>query len=191
MPFFVSCSSSEELRSCEKRGSDAMSKLTTTLKEEFLKLLPPTIFFFVALHVVSLIRTLMLKGTGVSLDTTASIAVASLIIGKAVLLADMLPFVNRFAGRPLAWGVIWMTTVYALAATLLHYLERLIEFWRKTHGFIAGNEEMLQKMVWPHFWAVQILLVGLILAYCTMRELIRVIGADRMKRIFFGPMPDA
>ena len=168
-----------------------MSKLTTTLKEEFLKLLPPTIFFFVALHVVSLIRTLMLKGTGVSLDTTVSIAVAALIIGKAVLLADMLPFVNRFAGRPLAWGVIWMTTVYALAATLLHYLERLIEFWRKAHGFIAGNEEMLQEMVWPHFWAVQILLVGLIMAYCTMRELIRVIGADKMKRIFFGPMPTA
>lgn len=41
-----------------------MSKLATKLKEEFEALLPPTIFFFVALHMVALIRVLMLKGTG-------------------------------------------------------------------------------------------------------------------------------
>ena len=34
------------------------------LKEEFFKLLPPTIFFFVALHIVLFIRILMLEGTG-------------------------------------------------------------------------------------------------------------------------------
>ena len=33
------------------------------LKEEFFKLLPPTIFFFVALHLVMFIHVLMLKGT--------------------------------------------------------------------------------------------------------------------------------
>jgi hypothetical protein len=34
------------------------------LKEEFYKILPPTIFFFVALHLVMFIRVLMLEGTG-------------------------------------------------------------------------------------------------------------------------------
>jgi hypothetical protein len=166
-----------------------MSKLTATLKEEFLKLLPPTIFFFVALQVVSLMRSLMLKGTGISLDASISIAVAALILGKAVLLADMLPFVNRFAGRPLAYGVVWTTTIYALVATLLHYLERLVDFWRKAGGFIAGNESMLAKMIWPHFWATQILLVVLVLAFCTAREVIRAIGEDEVRRMFFGPLP--
>ena len=36
----------------------------TKLKEEFFKLLPPTIFFFVALHLVMFVRVLMLEGTG-------------------------------------------------------------------------------------------------------------------------------
>jgi hypothetical protein len=32
------------------------------LKEEFFKILPPTIFFFVALHIVAFVRVLMLEG---------------------------------------------------------------------------------------------------------------------------------
>jgi len=166
-----------------------MSKLTATLKEELLKLLPPTIFFFVALHVVSLMRSLMLKRTGISLDASMSIAVAALILGKAVLLADMLPFVNRFAGRPLAYGIVWTTTLYSLVATLLHYLERLVDFWREAGGPIAGNEAMLAKMVWPHFWATQILLVVLVFVFCTAREVIRALGPDKARRMFFGPLP--
>ena len=166
-----------------------MSKLTATLKEEFLKLLPPTIFFFVALHLVSIIRTLMLKGTGLSPSTSMSIAVAALILGKAVLLADMLPIINRFPDKPLAYNVVWKTLLYAVIALLIHYLERLVDFWREAGWFVAGNEALLAKMVWPHFWAVQILLVVLILSYCTMHELTRAFGADRVKRLFFGPMP--
>jgi hypothetical protein len=41
-----------------------MSKLSSKLNEEFFKLLPPRIFFFVALHLVMFIRVLMLEGTG-------------------------------------------------------------------------------------------------------------------------------
>ena len=65
-----------------------MSKLSTKLKEEFEALLPPTIFFFVALHMVALIRVLMLKGTGITLSTSWQVTVAALILGKAVLVAD-------------------------------------------------------------------------------------------------------
>src|SRR5205814_9017591 len=99
-----------------------MTKLVSKLKEEFLALLPPTIFFFVALHIVALVRVLMLKGTGISPMSTMSIAVAALILGKAVLLADMLPMINRFPHNPLIYNVVWKTLIYLLASTLLHYL---------------------------------------------------------------------
>lgn len=58
-------------------------------------MLPPTIFFFVALHVVAFIRVLMPKGTGLAPLSTISIAVAVLILGKAVLIADLQPIINR------------------------------------------------------------------------------------------------
>jgi hypothetical protein len=97
-----------------------MTKLFTKLKEEFFKLLPPTIFFFVALHIVVFVRVLMLKGTGVAPSSSISTVVAALILGKAVLLADMLPMINRFPDKPLIYNVAWKTLIYLLAATLIH-----------------------------------------------------------------------
>ncbi|PYK04207.1 MAG: hypothetical protein DME66_10530 [Verrucomicrobia bacterium] len=166
-----------------------MTKLSTTLKKEFFELLPPTIFFFVALHIVTFVRALMLKGTGISPLSSISVAVAALILGKAVLLADMLPAINRFPDKPLIYNVAWKTLIYLLMSVLIHYIERLIEFWRLTGSFIAGNEKLMSEMVWPHFWAIQIILFVLIAIYCTMHELVRVIGREKVLRIFFGPMP--
>ena len=168
-----------------------MSKLFTKLKEEFIALLPPTIFFFVALHLVALIRVLLLKGTGITLNTSWQVTVAALILGKAVLVADHLPFINRYPDKPLVYNVAWKTTIYVLVAMLVHYVEHLIDFWREAGGFIAGNQKLFAEIVWPHFWAIQILLVVLILMYCTMHELVRVIGRDKVLEIFFGTPPRA
>ena len=45
------------------------------------------------------------------------------------------------------------------------------------------------EIIWPHFWAIQIILFVLIAMYCTVHELVRVIGREKALRIFFGPMP--
>lgn len=49
-----------------------------------------------ALHIVTVVRVLMLKGTGISPLSSMSVAIAALILGKGVLIADMLPLINRF-----------------------------------------------------------------------------------------------
>jgi hypothetical protein len=54
---------------------------------------------------------------------------------------------------------------------------------------VAGNQQLLAEIVWPHFWAIQMLLVVLILMYCTMHELVRVIGRDRVLAMLFGTSP--
>jgi hypothetical protein len=72
------------------------------LKEEFLKMVPPTLFFFIALHLVALVRSLMTRGQGLPPVSSAQIALSALILGKAVLVADLLPAINRFPKKPLA-----------------------------------------------------------------------------------------
>ena len=47
-----------------------MNKLSAKIKEEIGELLPPILFFFIALHLVAFIRVLMLKGTGIALGTS-------------------------------------------------------------------------------------------------------------------------
>src|SRR5437763_7955655 len=156
-----------------------MNKVFAKIKEEFLAMLPPTIFFFVALHIVALVRVLMLKGTGIAPSTSAAVTIAALVLGKSVLLADMLPMINRFPEKPLIYNIAWKTIIYLVVAAFVHYLERLVDFSRAAGSLVAGNEKLLAEMVWPHFWAIQIILFVLILMYCTMHELTRFIGAGR------------
>ena len=163
-----------------------MSKAFEKVKEEFVALLPPTIFFFITLHLVAIIRVLMLKGTGIPVSTSLQVTVAALILGKAVLIADMLPFINLYPNKPLVYNVAWKTVIYLLASMLVHYLERLIDFWSEAGGFVAGNQRLLSEMVWPHFWAIQILLLVLIAFYCTIHELVRAIGREKFLEMFFG-----
>ena len=166
-----------------------MHKLLAILKEEFFAILPPTIFFFVALHLLTFIRILMANGSHFQPLSTASIAIASLILGKAVLIADMLPPINRYPHKPLAYNIVWKTLIYLVIASIIHYLERLIDFSRQAGGIVTGNEKLLAEIVWPHYLAVEIILFLLILMYCTVRELARVIGKEKMLRLFFGPVP--
>jgi hypothetical protein len=168
-----------------------MNKVFAKVKEEIEALIPPTLFFFVALHLVALLRVLLLKGTGIPLATSATVTLGALILGKAVLIADVLPFINRYPDKPLMYNIAWKTTIYVLMATLLHYLERLVDFWREAGSLIEGQRQLLAATVWPHFWAIQILLLILLLMYCTIRELIRVIGKDRVRAMFFGPLEKA
>jgi hypothetical protein len=176
-----------KIQSASQRS--AMHKILEKLKEEFFAVLPPTIFFFLALHLITFIRVLIARGSHFEPLSTVSIAVASLILGKAVLIADLLPPINRYPNKPLAYNIAWKTVIYLLMATLIHYVERLIDFSRQAGGIVAGNEKLFAEIVWPHFWAEEIILFLLILVYCTARELARVIGKEKMLRLFFGPLP--
>jgi hypothetical protein len=175
----------------EVSPGNAMSKLFEKVKEEFIALLPPTIFFFITLHLVAVIRVLMLKGTGIPVSTSLQVTVAALILGKSVLIADLLPFINLYPHKPLIYNVVWKTAIYLLVSMFVHYLERLADFWKEAGGFVAGNQKLLAEMVWPHFWAIQLVLLVLIFFYCTIRELVRVIGRDKVNEIFFGTPPAA
>jgi hypothetical protein len=167
-----------------------MSKTVEKVKEEFLKLLPPTLFFFVTLHIAALIRSLMVKGTGIETATSFSVTIAALVLGKSVLIADMLPAINRFPERPLIYNVAWKTMIYLVVAAVLHYLENLIEFWRKAGNFVSANRDLLANIIWPHFLAIQLVLFVIIVMYVTMSELIRVIGLEQVRRMLFGPLSE-
>lgn len=165
-----------------------MSTALLKIKHEVMKVLPPTVFFFIILHIVALIRELMIKGTGIDLPVSASVLIASLILGKSVLIADMLPFINRFPDKPLIWNVTWKTLMYAMVALVVHYLEQLYEYWKEAPSFMGANSQLLSSLNLPRFLAVQILLITLIFMYCVIAELARVIGPARLKVMFVGPL---
>ena len=156
------------------------------VKHEIREVIPPTIFFLIAFHIVVLDRRLMLRQYGLPLGSIAGATVGALLVAKVVLIADHLPFVNRFPDRPLMYNVVWKTAIYMAAALFVHYLEHLVPLWWRSGDFVQANHQLMEEMVWPHFWAVQLWLVVLLFVYCTLRELVRVIGRDRIVEMFFG-----
>jgi hypothetical protein len=166
-----------------------MSKFIHSVKHLVREMIPPAVFFFVTFQLLALTRALMLKQYGIEATTFMVATIGSLVAAKVVVLADLLPFINRFPGRPLIYNIVWKTTVYFLAAFVVRYLEEFIHFCR-AHGTVLGaNRHLLDEVVWPHFWAIQLWLTVSLLMYCTMHELVRVIGKEKVRQIFFGPMP--
>ena len=147
------------------------------------------IFFMIAFHIILMERALIAREYGLQPLSMVTATVAALLVAKVVLIADMLPIINRFPEKPLIYNVVWKTVIYVGASLVAHYLEHLIPLWWRL-GFRAANEHLWSELVWSHFWAVQLLLVVLFLIYAAMRELVRVIGRDRVRQIFLGsPVP--
>ncbi len=164
-----------------------MRRLLSRVKHELVEAIPPAVFFFVAFQLIAFTRALMLEHYGIPTPTFVAVTIGALMIAKVVLVVDLVPFVNRFPEKPLIYNVLWKTAIYQVAAFVVRYIEQLIPFVRE-HGDLAlANRHLRDKVVWPHFWFIQIWLLVLFFLCCTMRELIRVLGRERVRAMFFGP----
>jgi len=163
-----------------------MSQMLHRLKHEFYEVLPPTIFFLISFHIVVIDRRLMLRQYGLPLSSMAGATVGALLIAKVVLITDKFSIINRFPSRPLIYNVVWKTAIYMAAAVLIHYLEHLVPIWWRTGDLVAANRHLASEMVWPHFWAIQLWLIVLLFVYCSLREMVRAIGREKVVEIFFG-----
>jgi hypothetical protein len=76
---------------------------------------------------------------------------AAPVVGKAVLIADKIPFVNRFPDKPLIYNVVWKTLIYVVVAFVVRYLEHLIHFLSRYGSLGSANSHLLEEVVWPRF----------------------------------------
>jgi len=161
-------------------------KLLNKIKLDYLEILPPAIFFFIAFSLILVTKRLILSEYGISWTGFGSAVIGAMMVGKVVLIVDKLPFVNRFPDRQLIYSASWKCLIYFLAAVLLQYLERLVHLLVKHESFMDANRSFLTETVWPHFWLIQIWLAVLFFVYCAMRELVRAIGKEKVMGMFFG-----
>jgi hypothetical protein len=127
----------------------------------------------------------MTTGSGLPVSSSGQIALAALIIGKVVLLADLWPPINRFPHKPPVFNILWKKVIYYAVASLIHYLERIFDFAKAAGVVAAGNRQLLAAIVWPHFWAIQLVLLVIIFNYCVIREIGRALGEERVFLLFF------
>lgn len=72
-------------------------KLLHKIKHDFVEILPPTTFFFLAFSLVLLTKSLILSEYGISWTGFGSAVVGAILVEKVVLLVDKLTFLNKMA----------------------------------------------------------------------------------------------
>ena len=90
--------------------------------------LPPTIFFFLGFNLISWTKRLILEEQGVKFTGFFAATVAALLVGKAVLVTDNLPFMRRFDGAPMIQPILFKSALYWLCILIVRLAERLVHF---------------------------------------------------------------
>jgi len=125
----------------------------------------PTLFFFVGFNLILFTKRLILAQYLIQFAGFFVATVAALVVGKAVLVANTMPFLRRFDNAPLAYPILFKTVVY----TLFVFLARLIE------AFVH----------WAQFIATQLWIFVLFLIYVTATELNDLLGDGELFKIVF------
>jgi hypothetical protein len=161
-------------------------KLFKNIQHDFFEILPPTIFFLIAFSLILVTKRLILREYGISWTGFGAAIVGAFLVGKVVLIVDKLPFVNKFPDHPLIYNTLWKSLIYFLAALLVRYLEHVVSFLSKHENFMEANRHLMDEIVWSQFWLIQMWLAVLFMIYCAMRELVRVIGREKVIHMFFS-----
>lgn len=168
-----------------------MVKIRRFLLEEVELLLPPLIYFFCAFNLVVFTTDLLVRHYWFALSHFLFASTMALIVGKVILVARRLPFLNRFRNAPLIVPILYKTVLYSLLVVAVRVLEDLGEFLFDTRGFVVAWRAAGQDFTWQHFVAVQVWLIVAFLIYVSVVELDARLGRGELRRLLFGAVSGA
>ena len=147
--------------------------------------LPPTIFFFVGFNLILWTKRLILQEQGIEFSGFFTAIVAALLVGKAVLVTDNLPFMRRFDGAPMIQPILFKSAIYWVCVLIVRLVEEIVHFVA-AGGAIAGfGDYFANHFSLPRFLSIQIWLMVLFLVYVTIHELNELFGDGELYRLFF------
>jgi hypothetical protein len=110
---------------------------------------------------------------------------AALLVGKAVLITDILPFMRHFDGAPLIHPILFKSAIYWVCVLLVRLAERLVHFLYAGHAIVDFPAHLVEHFSWARFLSIQIWLMVLFLVYVTIHELNILFGDGELIRLFF------
>ena len=165
----------------------ARSPVAALVIKEFQEVWPPVLFFLISFNLVELTTQLILADYMARLANFMIATTTALVVGKAVLLANALPFLRRYDTHPLIRPILFKTFVYWAVVLVARFLEQVIEY-AIGGGTISGFPEYVTThFTWHRFAAIQIWIFVLFLVYTAVTELDARLGHGEIKRILFGP----
>jgi hypothetical protein len=159
------------------------SRLIAFVVREIKEALPAIIFFAIGFNLIELTTQLLLDIYSVQFADFTVATLAALLVGKAVLVANALPFFRRFDTAPLIRPILFKTVIYWLVVASLRFLEKVIEYWTGGGRFSGIPEYVAVHFPWHRFLAVQIWIFTLFLIYTTAAELNALFGEGEIVKV--------
>jgi hypothetical protein len=148
--------------------------------------LPPTIFFIVGFNLVVLTTNLILAEYSVAFANFMLATVAALVVGKAVLVANGMPYLRRYDRAPLIQPILYKTAFYWVIVFVARLLEHFVRFCLVERNPVGDFlPHMIATFSWDRFAAIQIWTLVLFLIYVTGSELNHLFGDGELRRILF------
>jgi hypothetical protein len=148
-------------------------------------LIPPTIFFFLGFNLILWTKRLILDEHGIDFSGFFTATLAALLVGKAVLVTDSLPFMRRFDGMPMIRPILFKSTIYWLCVLIVRLAEQLVHFLAAGGAIVDFPSYLIGQFSWSRFLSIQIWLMVLFLVYVTIHELNVLFGDGELYRLFF------
>ena len=168
----------------------AARRIGARILHEAREALPPTIFFFVGFNFVVLTSNLLVAQYLIGLSNFMLATVAALVVGKAVLVANQMPFLRRYDRAPLIQPILFKTAVYWVIVFVARLLERFVHFSvierRPPGDFIAY---LITTFSWHRFSAISLWILVLFLIYVTASEFSHLFGPGELRRLFLTYRP--
>jgi hypothetical protein len=125
--------------------------------------LPPTIFFFVGFNLILWTKRQILEEQGIEFGGFLTATAAALLVGKAVLVTDNMPFMRRFDGAPLIQPILFKSAVYWLCVLIVRLAEGLVHFLIAGGAISDFPAHLVAHFSWAHFLLIQVWLMVLFL----------------------------
>jgi hypothetical protein len=157
--------------------------------KELREVVPPTLFFAVGFNLIVFTTDLILADYLLKFGSFILATMAALVVGKAVLVANAMPFLRRFDRAPLIRPVLFKTLIYWLVVFVVRFLEKLIEYFIDGGSLSGIPDYVVTHFTWHRFAAVQIWIFVLFLVYTSVAELNARLGDGELRKIFFTRHP--
>src|SRR5271166_5836344 len=172
------------------RRASLMGRVVRRLWHEFRQVLPPTIFFFVGFNFVVFTTNLLVADYSIAVSNFMLATVAALVVGKAVLVANAMPFLRRYDRAPLIRPILFKTAVYWVIVFIARLLERFVHFSvqerKPPSDFIPF---LITTFSWHRFSAISLWILVLFLIFVTASEFGQLFGPGEIPRLFFTSRP--
>lgn len=160
----------------------------TTLRQraihEFKELVIISLYLYIALGAVILLKTAVLHDQGIEFTPWGIAIVKALVLAKFMLLGEATKIGGRATTSPLVWPTLQKALVLLAVLIVLITVEEVVVGLIHHKAIAASLGELfgprLQETI-----AGYVIMLMILIPYCAFRVLDEALGEDRLSRMFF------